>query len=110
MTSGRLKPTQSGEEILWRFLVGESAYRAHHGDVGRKTQRAPRLLPRLRDADTKLSSGRIVHGHPDGPDPFGRDQPPADSLDGHPGPDAQRDVGETAQAALDRHVGAAATA
>jgi hypothetical protein len=104
------KLVQSGQEILRCLLIGEPADRAHHRRVGGKTERAPRPFPGLRRADLSLRPRRGIHGHPDGPDPIGGDQAAADGLDRHAGPDAKRNIGDAAQPALDRDVGAATAA
>ena len=58
----------------------------------------------------QVRSRPVIHGHPDGADPVRRDQTTPDGLDRHSGPDAQRDVCDTAQQAFDRDVGTAAAA
>ena len=99
------------EEILGCLLVGEPADGTDHRGTGGNTESTARAVsgPRRRVRAVPLQP-RPVHGHPDGTDPFGGNQPPPDRLDRYPGSDAQRHVGDAAKPPLDGDVGTAPAA
>ena len=106
---GPAQMTNHREEILWCLLVGE----ASHGTDYRRTGGMPRARRARSRAPGHARAVPLltpVNGHADGADPIGRNQPPPDSLDRDPGPDAQRKVGDAAKPPLNGNISAASAA
>ncbi len=98
--AGLAQLANHGEKILGCLLVCEPTNSTDYRRIGGNTESTAGAVSGSRQARRQFSSCHAIHGHPDGADTLGRDQPPPDGLDCYSGPDAQRHIGDSAKSPL----------